>query len=69
MIIPEPEDRITEFTMCSMPEGRMLQSRALYDCGLYGMIIDSTTRNSVRKMYSPEEMRSTLNIWAGGASE
>lgn len=69
MIIPRPEDRVTEFTMCSMPEGRMLQSRALYDCGLYGMIIDSTTRNSVRKMYSPEEMRSTLNIWAGGASE
>lgn len=69
LLTPEPGDRITEFTVRSIPGGRTLDSLAIYDCGLYGMIIDSTAQKPVRKMYSPEIIRSIINSWAGGASE
>lgn len=68
-LLPETGDKVTDFMVRSIPEGRMLENVMLYDCGVYGMIIDNTTRNSTRKMYSPDEMRSIIYSWAGGASE
>lgn len=68
-LLPDNGDKVTDFVVRSIPEGRMLENVMLFDCGIYGMIIDNTTRNSIRKMYSPDEMRSIIFSWAGGASE
>ena len=68
-LFPETGDLVTEFVVRSIPDGRMLEDLLLYDCGIYGMIIDNTTKTSTRNMFSPGAVRTIMYSWAGGASE
>lgn len=66
-LYPEEDDMVTDFEVRKIPTGKMLENVMLFDCGVYGMIIDNTLHNSVRKMYTPDKIRSIMYSWAGGA--
>lgn len=65
----EKDDMITEFEVREIPSGKLLEQVMLFDCGVYGMIIDNGINNSFRQLFSPEAIKSIMHSWAGGASK
>ena len=64
--VPENEDLISQFEVRSIPEGKLLEKLMLFDCGVYGMIIQNSQVTSEREMFTLESVKRIMHSWAGG---
>ena len=60
------EDFISEFLLRSNPDGRLLQSVALYEKGLFGLISLKTEQATEREYFSRDRIEEILKGWIGG---
>ena len=61
------DDLVSEFEVRSIPDGILFENLRLYDCGLYGVLIQSSQWTSSKEMFTGERIKSIMHSWAGGS--